>query len=64
MKGPVVQIQNYRLSVTQGNNRIFEKSPSEVLVLTEEQKPEILYQANDHLQAKKCGQKETLWDIL
>ena len=33
MKGPVLQIQNYRMSMTQGNNRISEKSPGEVLVL-------------------------------
>jgi hypothetical protein len=33
MKGPVPQIQNYRMSMTQGNNRISEKSPGEVLVL-------------------------------
>ena len=29
MKKPVLQIQNYRISMTQGNNRISEKSPSE-----------------------------------
>ena len=35
MKGLVLQIQNYRISMTQGNNRISERSPSEVPVLIE-----------------------------
>lgn len=30
---PVLQIQNYRITLTQGNNWISERSPSEVLVL-------------------------------
>ena len=34
-KGLVLQIQNYRISITQGNNRICKRSPSEVPVLTE-----------------------------
>jgi hypothetical protein len=33
MAGRVLQIQNYRISMTQGNNRISEWSSSEVLVL-------------------------------
>ena len=28
MKGLVLQIQNYRISMTQGNNRISERNPS------------------------------------
>ena len=32
-KGPALQIQNYRISMTQGNNRISKRSPSEVPVL-------------------------------
>jgi hypothetical protein len=32
MKGLVLQIQNYRMSMIQGNNRIAERSPSEVPV--------------------------------
>jgi hypothetical protein len=35
MKGLVLQIQNYRISMTQGNNKVFERSPSEVSVLME-----------------------------
>ena len=33
VKVPVLQIQNYRISMTQGNDRISERSPSEVPVL-------------------------------
>lgn len=44
MKGPAPQIQNYRLSVTQGNTRRAERSPSEVPVLIGQRKPEALYQ--------------------
>ena len=35
MKGPVLQIQNYRISTTQDDNRMLEWSPSKVPVLTE-----------------------------
>ena len=35
IKGLVLQIQNYRIPITQGNNRISERSPSEVPVLIE-----------------------------
>jgi hypothetical protein len=35
MKGPFLQIQNYRISMTQGNNRISKSSPSKVIVLIE-----------------------------
>jgi hypothetical protein len=35
VKGPVLQTQNYRISVTRGNNRISERSPREVPVLME-----------------------------
>jgi hypothetical protein len=35
MKGQALQIQNYRTSMTQGNNRISERSPSEVPELIE-----------------------------
>ena len=63
VKGPVRQILTYRISMTQGNNRISERSPSEVPALTGKQKPETSYQTkkllNEHLQAKKYGQKET-----
>jgi hypothetical protein len=34
VKGPVGQILTYRISMTQGNNRILEKTPSEDPVLT------------------------------
>ena len=33
IKRLVLQIQNYRVSMTQGNNKISERSPSEVSVL-------------------------------
>jgi hypothetical protein len=33
IKKPVLQIQNYGISMTQGNNRMPERSPSEVPVL-------------------------------
>ena len=33
MEGPGLQIQNYRISMTQGNNRISERSPNEVTIL-------------------------------
>jgi len=35
MKEPVSEIQNYRISMTQGNRRISMRSPSEVPVLIE-----------------------------
>ena len=31
-KGPTLQIQNYRISMTQGNNRLFKENPTEVPV--------------------------------
>ena len=50
MKGLVLQIQNYRISMTQGNCRISEWSPCEVPVSRDYQKPEALYQTNKSLQ--------------
>jgi hypothetical protein len=35
VKGLILQIQNYRISMAQGNNRISERSLSEVIVLIE-----------------------------
>ena len=35
MKGPVIQIQNYRISMTQGNSRISKRRPSDISVLIE-----------------------------
>jgi hypothetical protein len=35
MKGPVLQIQTYRLSMTEGNNRISERSPGKDPILIE-----------------------------
>jgi hypothetical protein len=43
MKGPVLQIQNYKISMKLGNNGISERSPSEVPVLIGQQKLEALY---------------------
>ena len=33
MEEPVLQIPNYRISMTQGNNRISKRGPNEVSVL-------------------------------
>lgn len=46
MKRPVVKIQNYRISMKQGNSRMSERSPSEIPVLAEWQKPEATYKTN------------------
>lgn len=40
MKGLILLIQNYRISMTQGYNRVSEKNRSEVPVLIEFPKPE------------------------
>jgi hypothetical protein len=40
MKGLVLQIQSYRISMTQGNNRKSERSSSEDPALIVKQKPE------------------------
>ena len=50
MKGSVLQIQNYRVSMTQGDNRISKRSPSEGPILIELQKPEASDQTNESLQ--------------
>jgi hypothetical protein len=41
MKGPVLLIQSYRISVTQGNNTITRKRPGKDPILIVSQKPEI-----------------------
>ena len=46
VKGPVLPIQNCRISMTQGNNRIISEDP----ILTVPQKPETSNQTNDSLQ--------------
>ena len=50
VKGPVLQIQSSRVSMTQGTNRISTKSPCEGSVLMVEQKPEASSQINDSMQ--------------
>lgn len=50
MEGPDLQIQSCRITMTQGSKRISERSPSEVLVLTVQPKPETSNQTNDSLQ--------------
>jgi hypothetical protein len=40
VKEPVLQIQSCRISMTKGNNRLSERTPSEVPVLKVQQKPE------------------------
>ena len=47
VKGPVLQPQSCRISMTQGNNRITGRSPSEDPVLMVSQKPEAWNQTND-----------------
>jgi hypothetical protein len=47
MKELVLQIKNYRISMTQGDNRLSKRSPSKDSVSEEYQKPEALYQANE-----------------
>ena len=55
MKGLVQQIQNYRISMTQGDDRVSERSPSEVPVLIKQQKPEALNQTNKSLEATSAS---------
>jgi hypothetical protein len=50
MKGLFLQIQNYRISTTWGNNRMSKRSTSGVQVLIEQHKPEATYQINKSLQ--------------
>jgi hypothetical protein len=50
MKGPVLQNQNCRISMTQGNNRMSERSLGEDPVLKVQQKPEASNQTNDSMQ--------------
>ena len=49
-KRPVQLKGNCRISMTQGNNRITGRTPDEVPILMESQKPEILNQTIDSLQ--------------
>jgi hypothetical protein len=72
IKRQVLLIQSCKISMTQGNNRITERSPGEDPILTMSQKPEISNQINDSLQwiftmniaMNMCGQRDTLWDKL
>jgi hypothetical protein len=66
MKEPVLLIQNFRISMTQGNNRITLRSPSEDPILMVSQKPETSNQTNDSLQCeiKMCGERGVPWDTL
>ena len=50
MKGSVVLIQSYRISMKQGNNRITRRKLIEDSMLMVAQKPEISNQTNDSLQ--------------
>jgi hypothetical protein len=49
VKGPVLQIQNNKTSVTQNDNRIGKRSPSAVPVLMVWQKAEASYQIYESL---------------
>ena len=66
VKGPDLQIQNYRVSMTQGINRISRRSSGEGPILIEKQKPETLSQTNidgnEHL--KIYGLRGILCDSL
>jgi hypothetical protein len=42
VKEPVLLFQSYRISMTQGNNRITGRSPDEDPILMSSQKPKIL----------------------
>ena len=68
LKGLDLQIQRCRISMTQGNNRISRKRPSEDLVLrcSRSQRPwtRTMTHYNEHLQVKMFGQKGTLCDTL
>ena len=46
IKELVLQIQTYRISITQANNRISERSPGENLVLIKVQKAQVSYLTN------------------
>lgn len=48
-QGQSYQIQNHSISMTQGNNRIWERYPRKVPVLIEEQKTEASYQTIESL---------------
>ena len=48
MKMLVLQIQKYRISMTQGNNRVSEKGPREGPVFIVHQKPEASDQTMTH----------------
>lgn len=60
----VLQMQNYRVSMTQGYNKICERSPSDVPVLRDSQRHGTIPtgECNDHLLENKYGQKGLLWD--
>ena len=50
VKGPVLHNKSYRISRTQGNSKISERSPRAGPVWRVEQKPESLNHTNDSLQ--------------
>ena len=49
IKGLVLQIQNYRISMTQSKNRLAERSPTEIPVLIVYQNLQALNQTNKSL---------------
>jgi hypothetical protein len=49
LEGPVLPIQNFRISMTEGNNRIT-WNPDVVAILMVSQKPETSIKTNDSLQ--------------
>lgn len=50
VKGLILQTQNYRIIMTQGNSRMSERSPSKVPVQAEWQKTEASNKTNASLQ--------------
>jgi hypothetical protein len=68
-EGASFAVPNLRVPMTQGNNTVTRRNPSEDLILMVSQKPEVSNQrpmthCNKHLQVKMCGQRARLWDIL
>ena len=65
---PVLPIQNYRISMTQGSTRYLRGVPVrfQYWQRSRSQRPctRPTSHHNEHLQAKKCGQKGVLWDTL
>ena len=60
VKGPVLLIQSCKISMTQGNNRMTRRQPSEDPVLMVSQKSEILSQTNQCLIAMNISKERCM----